>query len=190
MEKVMAPHSSTLAWKIPWTEEPGRLQSMGSWRVGHDWETSFFTFHFSFSFIGEGNGNPLQCSCLENPRDRRAWWAAVYGVTQSWTRLKRLSSRSSRTERNILTAVKKHGRKLERGALRGQKRKYSITNPIAKSFSRQWDLLFTSASAMRNYKSSTSETYWMSPLLVETALRVDAKCWSFQADASMSCLLH
>ena len=45
-------------------------------------------FHFSLSFIGEGNGNPLQCSCLENPRDSGAWWAAVYGVAQSWTRLK------------------------------------------------------------------------------------------------------
>ena len=81
----MAPHSSTLAWKIPWTEEPGRLQSMGSLRVGYDSVTSL-------SRIGEGNGNPLQCSCLENPRDRGAWWAAVYGVTQSWTRLKQLSS--------------------------------------------------------------------------------------------------
>ena len=49
-------------------------------------------FHFSFSCIGEGNGNPLQCSCLENPRDRGAWWAAVSGVAQSWIRLKRLSS--------------------------------------------------------------------------------------------------
>ena len=49
-------------------------------------------FHFSLSCIGEGNGNPLQCFCLENPRDGRAWWAAVYGVTQSRTRLKRLSS--------------------------------------------------------------------------------------------------
>ena len=49
-------------------------------------------FHFSHSCIGEGNGNPLQCSCLENPRDGGAWWAAVYGVAQSWTRLKRLSS--------------------------------------------------------------------------------------------------
>ena len=48
-------------------------------------------FHFSLSCIGQGNGNPLQCSCLENPRDGGAWWAAVYGVTQSWTRLKRLS---------------------------------------------------------------------------------------------------
>ena len=52
-------------------------------------------FHFSFLCIGEGNGNPLQCSCLENPRYRGACWAAVYGVAQSWTRLKRLSSSSN-----------------------------------------------------------------------------------------------
>ena len=52
-------------------------------------------FHFSLSCTGEGNGNPLQCSCLENLKDGGAWWAAVYGVTQSRTRLKRLSSRSS-----------------------------------------------------------------------------------------------
>ena len=91
MEKAMAPHSSTLAWKIPWTEEPGRLQSMGLLRVGHDWATSF-----SLSCTGEGNGNPLQCSCLENPRDSGVWWAAVYGVTQSRTWLKWLSSSSSR----------------------------------------------------------------------------------------------
>ena len=183
----MAPHSSTLAWKIPWTEEPGRLQSMGSLRVGYHWATSLslFTFmhwrskwqptpvflpgesqgrgslvgchlwvaqsrtrlkwlsssssieqwrrqwhptpvllpgkshgwrslegcspwghwgsdtterlhfHFSLSCIGEGNGNPLQRSCLENPRNGGAWWAAVYGVAQSRTRLKRLSSSSS-----------------------------------------------------------------------------------------------
>ena len=52
-------------------------------------------FHFSLSCIGEGNGNPVQCSCLENPRDRGAWWAAVSGVAQSRTRLKQLSSSSS-----------------------------------------------------------------------------------------------
>ena len=52
-------------------------------------------FHFSLSCIGEGNGNPLQCSCLENPRDGGAWWAAIYGVAQSWTQLKLLSSSSS-----------------------------------------------------------------------------------------------
>ena len=57
--------------------------------------TEWLHFHFSLSCTGEGNGNPLQCSCLENPRDSRAWWAAVYGVAQSRTRLKRLSSSSS-----------------------------------------------------------------------------------------------
>ena len=57
--------------------------------------TERFHFHFSLSCVGEGNGNPLQCSCLENPRDGGAWWAAVYGVAQSWTRLKLLSSSSS-----------------------------------------------------------------------------------------------
>ena len=135
LEKVCHLH-----WKIPWTEEPGRLQSMGSLRVGHNWATSLslFTFmhwrrkwqptpvflpgesqgggslvgcspwgreksdmterlpfNFTLSCIGEGNGNPLQCSCLENPRDGGAWWAAVYGVAQSQTRLKRPSSSSS-----------------------------------------------------------------------------------------------
>ena len=139
----MAPHSSILAWKIPWAKEPGRLQSMGLWRAGHDWMTSLslFTFmhwrrkwqptpvflpgesqgqesllgyrlwvctesdktewlhfHCSLSCIGEGNGNPLQGSCLENPRDGGAWWAAIYGVTQSRTRLKRLSSSSWETQ--------------------------------------------------------------------------------------------
>ena len=92
IEKAMAPHSSTLAWKIPWTEEPGGLQSRGSLRVSHDWETSLS----HFTFIGE-NGNPLQCSCLEDPRDGGAWWAAVYGVAESRTRLERLSSGSSLT---------------------------------------------------------------------------------------------
>ena len=57
--------------------------------------TGWLHFHFSLSCIGEGNGNPLQCSCLENPRDGGAWWAAVYGVAQSRTRLKRLSSSGS-----------------------------------------------------------------------------------------------
>ena len=79
----MAPHPSTLAWQIPWREEPGRLQSMGLLKS----RTRLSDFHFSFSCIGEGNGNPLQCSCLENPRDSRAWWAAVYRVSQSQTQL-------------------------------------------------------------------------------------------------------
>ena len=91
-EKAMAPHSSTLAWKIPWMEEPGGLQSMGLLQSD---TTERLHFHFSLSCIGEGNGNPLQCSCLENPRDGGAWLAAVYGVTQSRRRLTRLSSSSS-----------------------------------------------------------------------------------------------
>ena len=143
----MAPHSSTLGWKVPWTKEPGGLKSMGLWRVWHDWVTSLslFTFmhwrrqwhptpvllpgkshgrrslvgcspwgfeesgmterlpfHFSLSCTGEGNGTPV--SCLENPRDGGAWWAAVYGVAQSWTRLKRLSS-SSRVNFTFLKIV-------------------------------------------------------------------------------------
>ena len=91
LEKEMAPHSSTLAWKLPWTEEPGRLQSTGSLRIG---TTEQLHFHYSLPCTGEGNGNPLQCSCLENPRDGGAWWAAVYGVAQSQTQLKWLSSSS------------------------------------------------------------------------------------------------
>ena len=82
----MATHFSTLAWKIPWMKESGRLH--------HPWAheeldmTEQLHFHFSYSCIGEGNGNPLQCSCLEDPRDGGAWWAALYGVAQSRTRLK------------------------------------------------------------------------------------------------------
>ena len=76
----MAPHSSTLAWKIPQTEEPSGLQPWG--REDSDL-TEPLHFDFSLSCIGEGNGNPLQRSCLENPRDGGAWRAAVYGVPQS-----------------------------------------------------------------------------------------------------------
>ena len=89
MEKAMALHSSTLAWKIPQMEAPGRRQFIGSLRVRHD---ERLPFHFSLSCTGEGNGNPLQYSCLENPRGGGAWWAAVYGVAQSRTWLKWLSS--------------------------------------------------------------------------------------------------
>ena len=65
-ERAMAPHSSTFAWKVPWTEEPGGLQSMGSLESE---TTERLDFHFSLSCIGERNGNPLQYSCLENPRE-------------------------------------------------------------------------------------------------------------------------
>ena len=93
-EKVMAPHSSTLAWKIPWTEEPGRLQSMGSL-------TRRLHFHCSLSCTGEGNGNPLQYSCLENPLDGGAWQATVHGVAKSWTRLSDFTFTLLLRERNV-----------------------------------------------------------------------------------------
>ena len=82
-EKAMAPHSSTLAWKIPWTEEPGRLQSMGHEESDATKRSlSLFTFmHWRRKW------QPTQCSCLENPRDEGAWWAAVYGVAHDWSDL-------------------------------------------------------------------------------------------------------
>ena len=85
LEKAMATHSSNLAWKIPWTRS---LVGCSPWSREESDTTERLHFHFSLSCIGEGNGNTLQCSCLENPRDGGAWWAAVYGVTQSRTRLK------------------------------------------------------------------------------------------------------
>ena len=70
------------------------LVGCSPWGCEESDTTERLHFHFSLSCIGGGNGNPLQCSCLENPRDGEAWWAAIYGVSQSWTRLKRLSSSS------------------------------------------------------------------------------------------------
>ena len=90
-EKAMATHSSTLAWTIPWTEEPGRLWSMGSLRVRHDWASSLSLFTFMHR---RRKWQPTAASCLQNPRDRGGWWAAVYGVKQSWIWLKQLSSSS------------------------------------------------------------------------------------------------
>ena len=96
---------STLRRKRQWHPTPvllpgkshGRRSPVGCspWGRKESDTTERLHFHFSLSCIGEGNGNPLQCSCLENPRDGEAWWAAVYGVIQSRTRLKRLSSSSS-----------------------------------------------------------------------------------------------
>ena len=90
-------------WRRQWHPTPvllprksrGRRSLVGCnpWGRQESDTTEWLRFHFSF--IGEGNGNPLRCSCLENPRDGEAWWAAVYGVTQSRTRLKQLSRSSS-----------------------------------------------------------------------------------------------
>ena len=92
-------------WVAQWHPTPvllfgkshGRRSLVGCspWGREESDTTKQLNFHFSLSCTGEGNGNPLQCSCLENPRDGGAWWAAVYGVAQSRTRLKQLSSSSS-----------------------------------------------------------------------------------------------
>ena len=77
LEKEMAPHSSTLAWRIPWRKS---LVGYSPWGRKDSDMTEWLHFHFSLSCTGEGNGNPLQCSCLENPRDGGAWWAAILGL--------------------------------------------------------------------------------------------------------------
>ena len=92
LEKAMAPHSSTLAWKIPWTEEPGGLQSVESRRVRHDWATSLWLFTFMH---WRRKWQPTPVVLPGESHGGGAWWSAVYGVTQSRTRLKRLSSSSS-----------------------------------------------------------------------------------------------
>ena len=88
----------------------GRRSLVGCRLWGHTESdtTEQLHFHFSLSCTGEGNGNPLWCSCLENPRDGGAWWAAIYGVAQSRTQLKRLSSSSSSTFEHTVWSVHSH----------------------------------------------------------------------------------
>ena len=94
---LVTTNSSILAWRIPGTVEPGRLPSVGSHRVRHDWR-DLAAAAAAVTTNGEGTGNSLQYSCLKNPRDRGAWWAAIHGATPSQTRLKQLSNSS-----NLLT---------------------------------------------------------------------------------------
>ena len=100
----MAPHSSTLAWKIPWMEEPGRLQSMGSLRVGHNWATSLSLFTF---LHWRRKWQPTPVFLPGESQGRGAWWAAVYGVAQSWTWLKWLSSSSSTMGRHAYSLIQR-----------------------------------------------------------------------------------
>ena len=95
----MATHSSALAWKIPWMEEPGRLQSMGSLTVRHDWATSLSLFTFMH---WRRKWQPTPVFLPGDSQGQGAWWAAVYGFAQSQTRLKRLSSSSS-SSRLVIT---------------------------------------------------------------------------------------
>ena len=98
----MAPHSSTLAWKIPWTEEPRGLQSMGSWRVRHNWATSLSLFTFMH---WRRKWQPTPVFLPGESQGRGAWWAAVYRVTQIRTWLKWLSSSSSSSSTEIDSAI-------------------------------------------------------------------------------------
>ena len=106
-EKAMAPHSSTLAWKIPWMEGPGRLQSMGSLRVRHDWATSLSLFTF-MQWRRKWQPTPVFL-----PGESQGWGSlvgSVYGVAQSQTRLKYLRSSSSTwCELSNLVAIAPHG---------------------------------------------------------------------------------
>ena len=105
------PFTRPYPWRRKWHPIPvlspgkshGRRSLVGCspWGYYESDTTERLHFHFSLSCIGEGNGKPLQCSCLENPRDGGAWSAAIYGVTQSRTRLKQPSSSSSNTENYI-----------------------------------------------------------------------------------------
>ena len=114
LEKGIATHSSIL-WRRQWHPIPVLLPGKShGWRSlvgcspwGHEESdmTERLHFHFSLSCTGEGNGNLLQCSCLENPRDGEAWWATVYGVAQSWTQLKPLSSSSSSSSNQSIKQV-------------------------------------------------------------------------------------
>ena len=104
MEKAMAPHSSTLAWKIPWTEEPGRLQSMGSLRVRHDWATSLSLFTL---MLWRRKWQPTPVFLPGESQGRGAWWPAIYGVAQSRTRLKGLSSSNKQLKREAIQRVHK-----------------------------------------------------------------------------------
>ena len=114
------PNVNIKKWRRQWQATPvllpGKSHGRGSLVGCNPWgryksdATERLHFHFSLSHNGEGNGNPLQCSCLENPRDEGAWWAAVYGVAQSRTRVKRLSSSSS-------SNIKKKSRDFPGGAV-------------------------------------------------------------------------
>ena len=108
-EDLVFGSSSKKWWRRQWHPTlvllPGKshgwrsLVGCSPWGREESDTTEWLHFHFSLSSFGEGNGNLLQCSCLENPRDGGAWWAAVYGVAQSWTWLKQLSSSSSSKKR-------------------------------------------------------------------------------------------
>ena len=91
-EKAMAPHCSSLAWRIPWTEEPGRLQSIGLLRFGHDWVTSLSLFTFHFYALEKEVATHSSILAMENPMDRGAWQTTVLGVAKESDMTKQLNN--------------------------------------------------------------------------------------------------
>ena len=140
----MAPHSSTLAWKLPWTEEPGRLQSMTSLRVGHDWGTSlslFTVMHWRRKW------RPTPVFLPGESQGRGAWGAAVTGVAQSRTRLKRLSSSSSSHIIRKLQKIKNKGKILKEArwkkkylTLRGTRIRIMLVSAETMQARRHWEV--------------------------------------------------
>ena len=136
-------------WRRQWHPTPVPLpgKSHGRSLVGCNPSGSYESgmteqlhFHFSLSHIGEGNGNPLQCSCLENPRDGGAWWAAVYGVTQSQTQPKWLSSSSSPAVGRVKGKVRQPAtgnsrRHLPPRSLRGKRKEWAY---LVRTLSGSW----------------------------------------------------
>ena len=139
----------------------GREESdMTEWLHFH-FSLEWLHFHFSLSCTGEGNGNPLQCSCLENPRDSGAWWAAVSGVTQGWTRLKWLSSSSSNHK---IGAIQSH-----------------IQAPLIVLFPPS---LVTSSTYILNPLKSSGINFFLTPIYVDI-LTSSKESWMFLLKASM-----
>ena len=170
-------------WRRQWQPTPvllpGKSQARAWWAAVHGvvrsrTRLSDFTFTFHFSCIGEGNGNPLQCSCLENPRDRGAWWAAVYGVAQSQTRLKWLSSSNSSSQKMESWAEKSP--KLGQGYvkdewteaaswIKGGRKRGMFQNIFISSFSRNPAVLSALGSWRFSCILSVASSLWASPEL-------------------------
>ena len=153
-----------LCWRRQWHPTPVLLPGKSNgWRSligcrtwGHEESdtTERLHFHFSLSCIGEGNGNPLQCSCLENPRDGGAWWAAVYGVAQSWTRLKRLSSSSSSSNVLCSKSENRHYIYLDEKHLK------IVPNSSPLAMDVLWPLGVTEGFSMQARRKSPSQSSW------------------------------
>ena len=152
----MAPHSSALAWRIPWMEKPDRLRSMGSLGVGHDWMTSLSLFTFMH---WRRKWQPTPVFLPGESQGRGAWWAAVYGVAQSQARLKRLSSSSSSSSEVVNGQVAISGYIHLRGRRQGNVAKGWGLKRSGKRVSRY--LLISTYFVSTQYTQNTSDVTWL-----------------------------